>query len=409
MKSERVPARFIAFAASCYLLVLLYSLFVNSGSATAVASMEYFGVGAAAQSAVTVARTVGGAVTLLVLAYLGERVNSMKTLFWGALAYALCLAGYVVLIRIGGGRSAFVPYLVCTFFLGFGHVVLDASASSTLMIVFPERRETILPLSHMTYGLGAIAAPYLFGALISGRAPSYFVLPAAAVAAAMGLAALFYAGAARRVLPETRFAASGAAGKERGGALAFLRQKKARVLCTAAFFSGAFECSVMVWLPTYYTKELGLDTARAGAMLSVFSIGYVAVRALLPVLLRRFRAPKLCAAAACGAAASMAALYSLRSAGTAAVILLVLGGFFTGSFSVLAYLIGGEEFSETTTTATVVLSFFLCLSFGAASPVLGVLADAFGFRAAMYAAVLFLIPVLLAARSLAGKKKKAVL
>jgi predicted MFS family arabinose efflux permease len=291
-----------------------------------------------------------------------------------------------------GLAQSYGQMLVARVFVGVGEAAYGSVGVAVLMSVFPERRRATIS--------GAFMAGGALGSVLG-------VALGAQVAVAFGWRTAFYAMAATAVLPAMIYLAIARPEQDRpdnarGGAPGFsfaslLRLKSqlfgAPVLVFTYLGSGLqfFVASAFIaWLPSYFNRVYGLDTAQAGAKAALFlllgAIGMVACSIAADRAAQRSRPRKL--SFAIGYALLSFVAFSaafLLPPGSAQLSLLGVGMFFVAGVGGAAGAVVVNCTDATihaTALATVALANNI-LGLASGPIVTGVLADHLGLTAAL--------------------------
>lgn len=215
---------------------------------------------------------------------LARRLSSGGLLRLGTAAQA---AGFLLLFLLPRKVFVFIAFAV----LGLGGFYIDTGSNSRLADNFPERKETLIPLLHFIYSLGALVCGYLVLPFKTPERWRFFYGVAAALMGAALLAGLAGRGARPQTpskplseprpqtpsqprpealsqgCPQTPFQASPeappkarpAAESERtegGHAKALLRDRLFVLYCLLMLCYGAALQTCASWFPLYMEKEL---------------------------------------------------------------------------------------------------------------------------------------------------------
>ncbi len=297
------------------------------------------------------------------------------------------------------GAGAYGGLLAAAAILGLGGGGLNGGTNALVSDVFPDRRGAALNTVGIFFGFGALAIPFLIGALLgwAGLAP----ILAAAAALALVPAVLFSA---------NRFpAAKHAQGFPMRRAAAIAGHPALWLCAFLLFFQSANEFTMGGWLSTHLHESFGMTATAAAMALAGYWAAMMSGRLLTARLSRRFSGATLVFA---GAALSVAAaaLVALARSAPAAAAGAVLTGLGFAAIYPTTLAVAGDLFPEFTGTAFSVI-FAVALVGGMLSPWLaGRVAEADGVRTAMLIPVGNAVMVLLlhAALSATARRRKAV-
>ena len=206
------------------------------------------------------------------------------------------------------------PFLYpAAFFFGAGVGAPMTAISLFAGRNYPERRASTLTMLNFTWSLGALLAPLLAAHLLafSSWRAVYLVLAGAAALAALAVHLTIRDTAeAPRLTPAT----SG------------LRNLRLVALFAVFFFlQVGMESTFAAWISTHIFRSTGATMAFAAAAAALYWIGFLASRALAPLLLLRIRAEALLQAALFTALGAAALLIVVSSPLLLAAAILLLG------------------------------------------------------------------------------------
>ncbi len=235
----------------------------------------------------------------------------------------LCRGNYARIIAAG-----FVALAAAALGLGFAHVLLlmplgfvyGAAISLPMTSInlfagrnFPARRAATLTALNFSWSLGATLGPLMAARLLemlSWRAVYEAVAAAAVAAAAAAQLVLRDSEEMARLTPETEG----------------LRNLRLIVLFALFFFlQVGMECTAGAWASTYVLRVTTTTVALAAAASSIFWGGFLASRALAPLVLLRVRPARLLQACMLTAIAAAAIVVAVRSAIPLLAAILLLG------------------------------------------------------------------------------------
>lgn len=344
MNIEPIGKKHIALILLIYCGYIVYAFYYNGFGTNASAMMDFYQLTSARQGFIFTMQSVGGLFMSVFLALRGERYNKINVFTVGTL-----LVGATSLVV--GFALPYAALILLVVASGAGYASMDVMANSLIPELYPKRKNTLLPVAHAFYGTGAMLAPLLVTALVNPDAPSSFARPFLLIGA-LGLVllpVLWIVG--RRVIPETPYAHMDAVQKRVSDNPAeIFKTKKAWMFLLAGILYFSFQIGIISWLPTY-CKDIGLDFAASGAMLTAFFIGSLVMRFCGPLILRLLTARKAYILfGLLSVAASTAALLLTQPA--AMMILFAMCGFMQGSCVAFLVLMSTEAFPQRVASAS---------------------------------------------------------
>ncbi len=335
---------------TCFCMYIAYALYVNIFGTNASVMMGFFGISSVEQGFLLTMQSVGGLLMAVFLALFGERYNKITVLCLGLLVLAAACLGV-------GLAQSYTVVMVCVLLAGVGYTNIDVMMNGMVSDIFPQRKNTFLPLIHAFYGLGAMLAPLFASALVREDESGSFRIPylIIAVAAFAIFAVSFFVGKAVR--KDTPYAdLTALRQRARANPAEVFRSGKAwlLLLCGTLYFS--FLMGTASWLPTYYLQSFGMSLTQAGMMLTLFFAGALVMRFLSPLLLRKLNAMQLFACFGAGAGVAMlCALHTLDP--TLAGALIALAGFLQGGNVAAFVILCCDAFPHRTASASSIMIF----------------------------------------------------
>lgn len=363
------------FAAGCCLAMLCIACFANCYGATAGNTMEYFSIGSAQQGLIPTAQAVGGIAVTVLLALFGERFNKLRLCAAGLalLCVASLAVGAVTLIAPAAAGYYVMLALVCLG--GVGVSAVDVLVSGVISDVYPEKSGSLIPLVHAFYGIGASATPFLISQFLLPERPQDFVLPFLAFGALSFIALCVFAPVGEKLRPATPYADMTASKKRAAENPAeIFRYAKSWVLLLTAFLYTAFQTGLMAWMPTYCRVELFMDVKLSGLMGTLYFLGALLTRFLMPLVLKKMSPTTYLAAGGIASFVCMAA-FLLADSQAAAIVLILLAGIFAGGYISALFVYANRSFPERTASASSVVVLAISLALLVAPFVMGRIAE----------------------------------
>lgn len=222
------------------------------------------------------------------------------------------------------------------FFAGFGAGLVEASIGSLVLLAVADRPALAMSRLEVTFGLGALAMPFLASWLIAREAWIYAfpvlgigALLLAAVWVGLSFGALNGKLRKGRAEAEAGFA-SGDSGStvKGGGAYVFM-------LCIL-FFSlyGGSEASIIHFLPSVFIEDRFASASVASLIVSVYWIGMVVGRAITGMLADRFGYWRFLLVSSAGAVVCLALLAASGGLWSGFALAFAVGLFMSGMFAI---------------------------------------------------------------------------
>lgn len=269
--------RAILLAASCGAL-FLYAAYLAAVSVALPGIGASFGEGAAVAARLFPTNFAGFVIGVLVCGHLSDRLGRRAVLL-GALA---CYA--VGLLLFGLAQSLSLA-LLASVAIGFGSGALETVASALAADLYPHRREFVLNLAHVAFGLGAACSPALAQMALAGGwdwRGLYLTLAAATVL-------LFLVLGSQR-LPRLRDTAESLDVAALGH---MMHSRWFVAVCLGMGLYVGAEIGYFSWLPTYYNNVVPGGASWSGLVVTIFWTAMTVGRLGTVALLTRIRPPEL--------------------------------------------------------------------------------------------------------------------
>ncbi len=334
-------------------------------------SLKHIGVGLGidfgARGSIALVRAVALTVSALAAGVIADRWGK-RWLMTGAMLFVA--AG----LLWAGAAGSYAHLLTAVVIMGVGLGCLEALVSPLVAQLHPADVPTQMSLLHAFYPVGIVVSSLFIGsALDQGvrwqAAFAVVALPAAAVAF------MFMRGGYPR--------ASRAAGVDTLRAAAILRQPAFWLLAAAMVFGAGCEGGLAYWTPNFVQNEFGTGAATGGLGLMCFSAAMAAGRFGMGAATRRVSVGWLFGAMIGLGIASVACLSVARSL-PLAMAMLVLGGVSVAIVWPGILTLAAERISASSATLFAMLSAAGILGFGVIPQLLGVVAEAWGLRRALW-------------------------
>ena len=376
--------KFGIFAALSFCAFIVYAFYFNSFGADATVMMDFFKVDASQQGFVITIQAIGGLIAALFLALQGERFNKIKVISFGLLllAAASVLIGVMpAYLRPGSGYYLLLVFAVIG---GIGFTAIDVMMNGVITEVYPDKKNTLLPMTHACYGAGTMVAPFFVSMIVNPALCSSFATPYMIVGIASIAVLLLYSLIGRQITPHTPYADMTEMKKRVSENPAeIFKTKTAWLFLLAGFVYFIFQIGIASWFPTYGHQELGIDYSLSGLMSTAFFGGALVIRFLLPLVLKKLPPEKYYVRCGLIAGACMIAAFLIDIV-PIVIALSVVGGFLQGGLVVTLVMMCCDAFPTRTASASAIVVFAVNAGSLVGPFVMGKIAETMGsFRVPM--------------------------
>jgi fucose permease len=286
-------------------------------------------------------------------------------------------------LAVQAATGAWAVFLAAGMLVSVGASTADVGINALVLDLFPASRGRALNLVHVSYSVGALAAPLVIAALLAARVPWPWLLLGTGVGTLLAAAGLALTAPGHPVeLPAPRDTAGDGSGP---GASASAARLPAFLLVMAVGAMGyvAAEAGVSDWLVRYLAALL---QAQAGLALTLFWAGIAVARLAFARVGNRLDPQASAAAlAAAGGALLLAAL--LLPVSDASPLLFGLVGLAFGPIFPLVVAATGARMPGRSATVSGTLVTAAVVGAVIVPPAIGFLSDAIGLRTAMLVTV----------------------
>ena len=368
----RIPAKHIVFLSLAFCGYVINALYFNGFGTIAPVMMEFYQITPARQGLVLTMQSIGSLIMLVYMGLHGERYNkinlySVATLLFGALClvigFALPYAVIIMLFLVSGGLAS----------------VTDVMVNGMIPELYPKQKNTLLPLLHAFFGVGAMVSPIIITTMASPDDPPSFIRPFLLIGALAVCLAVVFLIIKKLIIPDTPYADMSAVRKQVSDNPAeIFKTKKAWLLLGAGALYFSFQIGHMSWLPSY-GQELGMDFSTSGSMLTAFFSGSLVMRFCSPLILRKITARKAYILLSLLGAAIVSAAHFMQNP-SMMIALLAIGGFMQGSCVAFLVLMSADTFPHRVASASS-LTFIAAGVAAMTAPLwMGAIAEHIGFR-----------------------------
>ena len=373
MLTDRITNKHKIFILASFCSYIALSIPFTIQGSNAPVTMEYYGINAAQQGAIMTLQSVGGLCTALFIAMKGEKYNKIHAIALGLLI--LCLGASSI-----GFAPSYMVLLALIAAVGIGNAFIDIMMNGVITDVYPKHKNTVLPLVHAFFSVGAMLTPVFVTHMADPAVPVSFSRPFRFLGVIAAVVFLAYLISGRRIMKETPYNEMEAMKKRATENPAEIFQtRKAWFFLLVGFLYFTFQLGAVAWLPTYAIRNAGVDFATGGMMLTALFGGALPMRFLGPLFLRKLTARTLYAVFGLAAAALMlAALLTVNV--TAMFVLITACGFAQGSAVATYVLMCCEAFPGRTASASSLATLSSSAAALTAPLWMGALSESTGFQ-----------------------------
>ena len=373
MITDRITTKHKLFIMMSFFSYVVLAIPFTIQGANAPVTMDYYGINAAQQGAIMTLQSAGGLCTALFIAMKGEKYNKIHSIALGLLI--LCLAASAI-----GFAPAYTVLLAIIVAVGVGNAFIDIMMNSVVSDVYPAHKNTVLPLVHAFFSVGAMLTPLFVTLTVNPDAPASFSRPFRFLGVIAAVVFLFYLLNGRRIMGETPYVDMGAMKKRATENPAeIFKTGTAWYFMAVGFLYFTFQLGTIAWLPTYAIRNIGVDFGTGGMMLTAFFGGALPMRFLGPLILRRLTARALYMVSGFSAAALvLAALFTDNA--QAVFVLVAAAGFMQGSSVATFILMCCETFPDRTASASSLATLASSVATLTAPLWMGAMSESTGFR-----------------------------
>ena len=345
MPTGKLTAKNKFFILMSFLTYVVMALPITVQGSLAPVTMEFFGINAAQQGLIVTMQAIGSLCTGLFLGLHGERYNKIYVIALGM--FIMCVMGAAV-----GTAPSYGVFLLMVVAMGIGVTFVDIMQNGVVSDVYPMKKNTLLPLIHGFFALGAMLTPSLITQITGPDQPDTFSNPFRALfVLALGVGFLYLI-SGRSIMHKTPYINMDKMKRRVAENPAeIFKAKKAWFFIAVGIFYFTYQFGTIMWLPTFMIENAGVDYHTGGLALTVFFAGNLVMRFVGPLFFRVL-APRIIYAVfgAIAAALMLCALFTENV--TVIFILLAAVGFMQGSSVAAFMLICIEAFPGRTASAS---------------------------------------------------------
>jgi len=331
MQTEKLSAKNKFFVLMSFMAYMVLAVPFTVQGSLAPVTMEFFGINAAQQGLIVTMQAAGSFGIALFIALNGERFNKIHTIAFGL--FVVCIMGAAI-----GTAPSYAVLLAMVVVMGVGVTFIDIMQNGVISDVYPKRKNTLLPLVHGFFAVGAMLTPGIVTLTSDPARPETFSRPFWILCIVALIVGSLYLFGGRRIIAETPYKNMDAM-KQR------VAENPAEVFKTkkAWFFMGVgllyftYQLGMIMWLPTFTIQNTGVDFTTGGMALTVFFAGNLVMRFVGPLFFRVL-SPRI--------------IYSVFGAAGAALMVCAL---FTGNINMMFVFIGAGGFMQGSSVASFML------------------------------------------------------
>ncbi|MEF9989142.1 MAG: MFS transporter [Christensenellaceae bacterium] len=365
------------FIVMSFLIFVLYAFYKNIYGADAPVMMDFYSITNAQQGFILTTQSIGGMVVAVILALNGERYNKINVITLG-------MAVLVIACIFIGLVPPYVFLLILSCATGIGVTMIDVMMNGVISEVFPEKKNTLLPITHAFYGLGCMAAPLLVAFTVNPKIFESFGVPFLIIGVAGAAVFVFYLIAGKKIMKDTPYVDMESMKKRAiENPAEVFKTKPAWVLLLTGILYFCFQIGIASWLPTYCIQNLSMPFEQAGAMLTAFFGGALIMRFLCPLILKKMSTSKFFIVFGLTSALCMIAALSVTNI-QLVIVLAIIAGFLQGANVVALVIMCCDTFPKRTASASAIVVFAANAATMLGPVLIGEIASVTGFRFPMY-------------------------
>ena len=371
-KKLSIIKAYFAFIFVSYCSYLIIATYVSGFGTNAPVMMEFYLITSAQQGFILTMQSVGALVPLVYLALHGERFNKINMFVVGMLLFgAACLAV--------GAAPPYAALIVLVMLSGAGVSVVDIVMNGMIPELFQKHKNTLIPLLHAFFGVGAMLAPITVTAIVNPDVTYTFARPFLLIGALGVFLSVIFFLVSRRVIPETPYAdMASVRNRVSENPAEIFKTKYSWLFLIAGTLYFSFQVGLVNWLPTY-CQEIGMDFDTSGAVLTAFFIGSLLMRFSGPVILKKISARTAYMLFSVIAALLITAALFMES-DSAMIALIAIGGFMQGLCVALLVLMCTGAYPHRVASASSLPFIAANIAIMVAPLLMGALAEHIGFR-----------------------------
>jgi len=344
MLTEKLDGKHKFFVSMSFLAYVALAFPFSVQGSLAPVTMEFFSINATQQGFIMTIQSLGSLGAALFIALKGERYNKIHTIAFGLFVIGIMSAAI-------GFVSIYAIFLIMVVIFGFGNTFIDIMMNGVVSDVYPKKKNTLLPLVHAFFAVGAMLTPWVVTLTANPDDPDTFSRPFRVFCIFALAIGVLYLIAGRRIKTETPYINMDAM-KQRvaDNPAEVFKTKKAWFFLIVGILYFTFQVGNIMWLPTFTIRNLGVDFSTGGLILTLFFAGNLVMRFVGPFFFRVM--PPRIIYAAFGSIAAVMMICGLFTQHIGLMFALVIAaGFMQGSSVAAFMLITIDAFPDRTASA----------------------------------------------------------
>lgn len=336
--------------------------------------MANFSIAPAENGLIFTIQAIGGLTIGFLILFFSSRWNRLIAL---ALVVFSAVIGTIG-TAIAGSYSILLPV---SFAAGLGFTGFDILSNGAVAELYPERKNTLVPLLHAFFSVGAMLSPLFVAALVTPETPSTYASPYYIIAGILLVVAVVTLFVIRKITPPAR---------SEKNSLALFKTKTAWLLAIVVYLFFGYLNAISLWLPTFCLEEVNMSFTDSAFIMTLFFIGVIIVRFSSPLFLKKFTARSIFIVFSLASAITMAVAIISKNPDTIRV-LTPIGGFFQGGNVALLILIACSYFPGKSASASALVLVAGSFAVMTVPFLVGFFAESFGFQIPLLVACAMLV------------------
>lgn len=358
------------FITSC-MIYFVSSVFINLFGQLSTDIMSSLDISQSKIAVILTFEAVGGLAASLFLGAFGERYDKLKTV----IVSAMILSAGMILMLPAGSLDSYTLIFIFLMIANTGYIAIDLTMNSMISELYREKKNYLLPIIHIFYGLGAMTAPlyvvtcsHLFNNNLYGK--TYFICGVASLVLSM----ILYLSSAKGNTERTYTKIT--------DPLEIFRQRKTWYYLLTALFYALFQTGMASWLADYNINRMNMTASSSGLIISLYFSCALIMRLVSTLILKKMPVKNYYFIS--GLSASICLITGLCSHNiTVYTIMLLLTGFFSGGLVPSYMIIVTDEYPARQSSSTSIFVFAVCIS-NLFAPIFGKIIENGTRDAAMY-------------------------
>ena len=358
------------FITSC-MIYFVSSIFINLFGQLTVNVMDVLNITRSRIALILTFEAITGLAASLFLGSYGEKFDKLRTVIVSTVILSI---GTLSMIMVRGSNAYYFMFIFLMI-ANAGYIAIDLTMNSMIAELYRDRKNYLLPIIHIFYGIGAMSAPLfclLCSKLFSDHlyAMTYFSLGIIALL----LSFVLYLSSVRNETARTDV--------DLEDPLEIFRQKKTWHFLLVAIFYALFQTGMASWLSDYNISHMHMSASYSGMMISLYFGFALIMRLLSTMILRKLHTARYYLLS--GIAASVCLFIALASDNVIIyTVFLLMTGFFSGGLVPAYMIVVTDSYPTRQSSSTSIFVFAVCIS-NLFAPVFGKIIESGTHDAAMY-------------------------